>query len=120
MRMMVGDFNPNHGDDGRFIEGSGGGTGSKANSLPVPRDLWASGSFEGYDFYAKVYKEPSGYGLEGGCVSKIQLRKNNKILFDYDRGTISGNKSLRAVAVRIANHYDKGKTRVPEEERWEE
>jgi|GEM_PF-6503839 len=23
MRMMVGDFNPNHGDDGRFISGSG-------------------------------------------------------------------------------------------------
>jgi hypothetical protein len=47
---------------------------------------WFRGSYKGYEFCAKVYAEPSHYGINEGCVSKLSVTKNDKWVFNYDRG----------------------------------
>ena len=38
-------------------------------------------------FMAKVYDEPSeDYGINGGKISKLEIRLGNEILANYDRG----------------------------------
>lgn len=34
----------------------------------------------------KVYDEPSQYGINGGKISKLMLKRNGKIACNYDRG----------------------------------
>jgi hypothetical protein len=40
----------------------------------------------GYKFEAKVFDAGSLYGIDGGRVSKLGVRKDNKIVVNYDRG----------------------------------
>ena len=38
-------------------------------------------------YWVKHYDEPSeAYGLEGSLISKMELRINGKVTFNYDRG----------------------------------
>lgn len=39
-----------------------------------------------FKYEAKVYDNPSEYGLFNGRVSKLCITENGKILFNYDRG----------------------------------
>jgi hypothetical protein len=50
---------------------------------------WTSGkitTMPGYTFTAKVYDEPSSHGIEGGKISKLQIKKDGKQVVNYDRG----------------------------------
>ena len=53
------------------------------------RDLWLRGriaAMPGYSFSAKVYDEPSQFGIEGGKISKLQVNKDGQQVMNYDRG----------------------------------
>ncbi|WP_299733090.1 hypothetical protein [uncultured Tateyamaria sp.] len=55
----------------------------------VEPDLWIKGTLitmPGYSFAAKMYDAPSEHGLEGGQVSKLEVRKNGEVIVNYDRG----------------------------------
>ena len=49
--------------------------------------MWSKGFYNGYYFEVKHYDEPSEiYGYRQGRMSKIYIRKGNKVTFNYDRG----------------------------------
>ena len=49
--------------------------------------MWSKGEFKGYGFEVKHYDEPSEeYGYKGSRMSKIEIRRNGKVTFRYDRG----------------------------------
>ncbi len=49
--------------------------------------LWKKGNINGYDFCAKVYGKGSEYGIDGGCISKLEISKGyNRKFYNYDRG----------------------------------
>lgn len=39
-----------------------------------------------YHYWIKVYEEGSQYGIEGGKISKLMLKRDGKIVCNYDRG----------------------------------
>ena len=48
---------------------------------------WIKGEATGgYKFTAKMFDEGSVYGIDKGRVSKLDIRQDNKILVNYDRG----------------------------------
>lgn len=48
---------------------------------------WLGGECGDYVYYAKVYLEPSCYGIDEGRVSKLEIRDcNDTIVVSYDRG----------------------------------
>ena len=48
--------------------------------------MWKKGTVDGYTYYAKVYEEGSEYGIKNGRISKLEIRKDGTILYNYDRG----------------------------------
>ncbi len=65
----------------------------KVTERPALQGLgkWVEGREEmgvGLDihFYAKVFEEGSEYGIDGGKISKLEIRLGNEILCNYDRG----------------------------------
>lgn len=53
------------------------------------KDLYIHGtirSMEGYSFTAKLYDLPSQFGIEGGKISKLQIRDGDRIAANFDRG----------------------------------
>ena len=49
--------------------------------------MWTKGTYKGCVFYCKHFDNPSAeYGLEGGRISKLEIRKNGAIVYGYDRG----------------------------------
>ena len=47
---------------------------------------WTRGSILGFTFSIKHYERGSEHGIDGGRVSKLEIRKDNRILVNYDRG----------------------------------
>jgi len=50
---------------------------------------WTRGtikSMPGYQFYAKAFQVPSHYGIESGVISKLHIRKDGKVVVNYERG----------------------------------
>lgn len=49
---------------------------------------WVNGRFGKYSFDAKVYRVPSKYGINEGCVSKLSIRRQpgGRDVVNYDRG----------------------------------
>lgn len=47
---------------------------------------WASGKIGGFAFEAKIYDEPSEYGINNGRISKLLLKQDGKEVFSFDRG----------------------------------
>lgn len=68
---------------------------------------WVQGTAGNYTFYAKLFDEPSCYGINEGRVSKLEIRrasgKVSKCILNYDRGwdvlpeTTESNKVFREV-----------------------
>ena len=59
------------------------------HGIEVDTKLFTEGrvlSMPGYSFEAKVYDEPSKYGIDGGKISKLDLRKDGVLVARYDRG----------------------------------
>ena len=53
--------------------------------------MWAEGSIKVgssiFHYWVKHYEEPSGdYGINGGRISKLMLKRNGEIAYNYDRG----------------------------------
>lgn len=53
--------------------------------------MWAEGSIKIensiFHYWVKHYEEPSeDYGIDGGRISKLMLKRNGEIAYSYDRG----------------------------------
>ena len=52
--------------------------------------MWSEGSIKVrnslFHYWVKHYDEPSEYGINEGRVSKLTLRRNGKIVCNFDRG----------------------------------
>lgn len=48
--------------------------------------LWITGKYKSYRFEAKVYDQPSDYGINGGRISKLLVNDGTRTIFNYDRG----------------------------------
>lgn len=48
--------------------------------------MWKRLFYEGYEIEAKVYETGSEYGIDGGRISKLWMRKDGRIALNYDRG----------------------------------
>jgi hypothetical protein len=49
--------------------------------------MWKTGYHEGYKYAMKHFDEPSQFGIGGwGRISKLEISKDGKWLFNYDRG----------------------------------
>lgn len=52
--------------------------------------MWKEGSLKVYNsifhYWLKVYDEASQFGIDGGKVSKLMLKRNDEIVANYDRG----------------------------------
>jgi hypothetical protein len=47
---------------------------------------WVWGEIDGYRFEAKVFKDTSGFGIDGGRISKLCIKKDEEEVVTYDRG----------------------------------
>ena len=47
--------------------------------------MWNFGKINGYDYEVKAYEEPSNFGINGGKISKLFIKKGNEVLVGYDR-----------------------------------
>ena len=53
--------------------------------------MWAEGSINVHNsifhYWVKHYEEPSEYyGIDGGRISKLMLKRDGEITYSYDRG----------------------------------
>jgi hypothetical protein len=50
--------------------------------------MWANGEIDGYSYEVKHYEVGSEHGIDGGCISKLVIRKvgEHRELASYDRG----------------------------------
>ena len=52
--------------------------------------MWKEGSLKVYDsifhYWLKVYDEASQFGIDGGKVSKLMLKRGDTVVANYDRG----------------------------------
>lgn len=48
--------------------------------------IGANGKKTCITFWAKVYEEGSEFGINGGKISKLMLKQNEEIVYNYDRG----------------------------------
>jgi hypothetical protein len=49
--------------------------------------MWTQGTVNGYAFWVKHYEEGSEeYGIGGGRISKLTIRKGGREMYNYDRG----------------------------------
>ncbi|KLU61878.1 hypothetical protein CEB3_c17960 [Peptococcaceae bacterium CEB3] len=47
---------------------------------------WVRGSSCGYEYCCKVYDKPSKVGIDGGRISKLEIKKDGLWYARYDRG----------------------------------
>lgn len=47
--------------------------------------MWGIGELDGYEFFVKHFKNGSEYGINGGKISKLEIRKVAMVA-NYDRG----------------------------------
>lgn len=59
----------------------------KFTSFPS-NDNWVRGTAGRYNFVAKLFDEPSWYGINDGRVSKLEIREEatDRRIVNYDRG----------------------------------
>ena len=48
--------------------------------------MWSKGTINGYTYCVKHFEEGSHFGIDEGKISKLEIRKDGKILYNYDRG----------------------------------
>lgn len=67
--------------------------------------MWKTGKYKGYWWEAKVYDEGSRFGINNGRVSKLQIRKDKEIIYNYDRGLDVDKLQDRKVLSHILSLY---------------
>ncbi|OUO07775.1 DUF7678 domain-containing protein [uncultured Flavonifractor sp.] len=70
--------------------------------------MWLHGMIDGYSFSIKLYEYGSKWGIQQGCISKLEIRKNGCIVANYDRGWDIEPKDdeARAVLAEILRRYN--------------
>ena len=52
--------------------------------------MWKEGviliNHRGYHYWVKQYDEGSQYGIDGGRISKLMIKRDGEIVCNYDRG----------------------------------
>lgn len=52
--------------------------------------MWKEGSLrlggDSFHYWMKQYEEGSQFGIDGGRISKLMLKRNGEIVYNYDRG----------------------------------
>jgi len=48
--------------------------------------MWSNGKIDGNEFQVKHFENGSEYGIDEGRISKLEIRKDGKLLVNYDRG----------------------------------
>ena len=52
--------------------------------------MWKEGviliNHRGYHYWVKQYDEGSQYGIDGGRISKLTIKRDGEIVCNYDRG----------------------------------
>ena len=52
--------------------------------------MWKEGSIliggKGYRYWVKQFGEGSQYGIDGGRISKLMIKRDGEIVCNYDRG----------------------------------
>lgn len=52
--------------------------------------MWKEGSLrvngDIFHYWMKQYEEGSPFGIDGGRISKLMLKRNGEIVYNYDRG----------------------------------
>ena len=48
--------------------------------------MWGHGTLNGYEYWVKHYSEGSQFGIDGGKISKLSIRKDGRELYNFDRG----------------------------------
>ena len=52
--------------------------------------MWKEGTLKVHDssfhFWMKQYDEGSEFGIDGGRISKLMLKRNDSVVANYDRG----------------------------------
>jgi hypothetical protein len=59
----------------------------KYKLIPGMRN-WTRGDVDGFRFHIKHYPVGSMFGIDGGKISKLEIRRNNVILINYNRGLV--------------------------------
>lgn len=68
---------------------------------------WKIWKEDGCDINMLAFKEPSQYGIDGGRISKLWIRKNGKVLCNYDRGwDVNPDKSVKDLYDKIIRTYN--------------
>lgn len=73
--------------------------------------MWKEGSLRVHDslyhYWMKVYDEGSRFGIDGGKISKLMLKRDGVIVVNYDRGwDIKPSDPDTQLAVEILLHSD--------------
>lgn len=52
--------------------------------------MWKEGTIKVgssiFHYWMKVFEEPSQFGIDEGCISKLMLKRNGEVVCNYDRG----------------------------------
>ena len=52
--------------------------------------MWKEGTIKAngskFEYWLKRFDEPSQYGINGGRISKAMLKRNGKVVYNFDRG----------------------------------
>ena len=47
--------------------------------------MWELGNIDGYEYQVKRYEEGSEFGINGGKISKLFMKKDGIMVVEYDR-----------------------------------
>ena len=75
--------------------------------------MWKESSIkvggEVFHYWMKQYEEGSQWGIEGGRISKLMLKRNGEIVCNYDRGwDVEPADENTRIATEHLIHSDKG------------
>lgn len=48
--------------------------------------MWTKGTIDGFTYCVKHFEEGSPFGINEGRISKLDMRKDDRIVVNYDRG----------------------------------
>lgn len=73
--------------------------------------MWKEGSLRVYEsifhYWMKVYETGSKFGIDGGKIPKLMLKRNGEIVANYDRGwDVKPADTDTQLAVEILLHSD--------------
>ncbi len=75
--------------------------------------LWQEGTVKvgnsWYRYWVRAYDEPSEYGIDGGRISKLTIKRQDETVVNYDRGwdVEPADDGAKAALAIIRSEYDK-------------